>query len=44
MQNLSPLALKLSEKIEDDRRVYCKNAKFLKTPIGKDRQCITDFQ
>jgi len=28
MQNFSPLALKLRKKIEDDRRTYCKNAKF----------------
>jgi len=28
VQNFSPIALKLSEEIEDDGRMYCKNAKF----------------
>jgi len=27
MQNFNPLALKLSEEIEDDGQTYCKNAK-----------------
>jgi len=40
MQNFSPLALKLREKIEDGKQVYCKNAKFLKTPIGADGENV----
>jgi len=31
MQNLSPLAFKLREEIEDDRQTDCENAKFLTT-------------
>jgi len=30
-QNFSPLALKLREEIEDEGKMYCKNAKFLTT-------------
>jgi len=32
MQNFSPLALKLKEKIEDDEWKYCENAKFQTVP------------
>jgi len=34
MQSLSPLASNLREKIEDDRRMYCKIAKFQTDPYG----------
>jgi len=40
MQNFSPPALKLREKIMDDGQMYCKNAKFLTTPMGMDRQKV----
>jgi len=40
MQNFSPLALKLREKKEDDVRANCKNAKFLTTPTGTDKQQV----
>jgi len=36
MQNFSPLSLKLREEIENDERMYCKNAKFLTNPLGTD--------
>jgi len=32
MQNFSPLALKLREKIRDDKLTYCKNATFQTAP------------
>jgi len=38
MKNFSPLALKLWEEIEDDCQMYCKNSKFLTTPIGMGGQ------
>jgi len=34
VQNFTPLALKHSEKIEEDGRSYCKNAKFQTAPYG----------
>jgi len=40
MQNFSPLALKLRERRKDDGQMYCKNAKFLTTPIGTERQKV----
>jgi len=43
MQNFSSLALKLREEIEDDGQTYCKNAKFLTTPKGTDRQKLYHY-
>jgi len=40
MENFSPLALKLREEKEDGGYMYCKNAKFLTTPIGMDGQKV----